>query len=186
MTLRFKKTGLSGVYEIQPIIQQDNRGSFFRTYCRKEFSKHDITFIPVQTSTSFSSKKGTIRGLHYQKSPHAEDKMVRCVRGKIFDVIIDLRKHSATYKKWVAIELSEKNYRAIYIPQGCAHGFQTLTDQCTVEYQMSEYYVSPLSTGIRWNDSTLGIPWPIKNAILSQKDKNLPFIDQITYNTVSV
>ena len=174
MHMEFEKTTIEGLYVIKPDVHTDNRGSFFRTYCRDKFLKQKINFIPVQTNESYTKQKGTIRGLHFQSKPFEEAKLVRCANGKIFDVVVDLRKKSPTYSKWVSFLLSEGNHHMIYIPKGCAHGFQTLTDNCYVTYQMSEFYNSAYNTGIRWNDPTIHIQWPIKQTIVSQKDKNLP------------
>ncbi len=173
----FEKKIIDGTCLIKPEINEDYRGSFFRTYCKDEFKKAGISFAPIQTSQSHNIEKGTIRGLHYQKSPYEEDKLVSCIKGKIFDVIVDLRIHSKTFKKWLSFELSEKNHYALFIPKGCAHGFQTLTNNTVVQYNISVKYVPKASKGIRYNDPILHIVWPINIGIISDKDKKLPFIN---------
>lgn len=178
--MKFKKTTLSDVFIITLDIHKDNRGNFSRTYCQKEFNKHGIKFIPVQTNESYTLRKGTIRGLHFQSAPHQEAKIVSCVKGKIFDVIVDLRKNSPTYLKWVSIVLSDKAHNEIYIPKGCAHGFQTLTKDCIVQYFMSEYYYQTFAKGIKWNDPLLSIPWPIKTIdTISKKDSLFPYLKNL-------
>jgi len=172
----FHKTKLSGLYVLDPEVKKDERGDFARIFCKEEFAKAGIEFAIVQANQSLTKNRGTIRGLHFQKEPRSENKIVQCLKGKVFDVSIDLRKNSKTYGQWVAQELSEKNRKMFFIPKGFAHGFQTLVENCKVQYLMSEFYDSKLSSGARFNDKFLNITWPIKNPILSEKDKNWPSI----------
>jgi len=136
--------------------------------------KNNLNCNFVQSSISFNNKKYTLRGMHYQTNPYEEEKLVRCSKGKIFDVIIDIRKNSKTFKKWIGVELSEKNLRMIYIPKGMAHGFLTLEGNTEIVYQISQYYSLEHSNGIRWNDPKFSIKWPNEISILSEKDKNYP------------
>ncbi|ETT65504.1 dTDP-4-dehydrorhamnose 3,5-epimerase [Paenibacillus odorifer] len=170
----FHETNLKGVFEIdiQPI--EDERGFFARTWCVNEFEKHGINSKFVQCNISFNKKKGTLRGMHYQSAPYGEMKLIRCIKGSIYDVIIDLRPDSLTYKNWCSVFLSENNRKMLYIPEGFAHGFQTLEDNTEVFYQMGEFYHPESARGIRWNDPTIGIEWPINDLIISEKDKTYP------------
>jgi dTDP-4-dehydrorhamnose 3,5-epimerase len=172
----FKKTKIKGLYIIEPEFKIDERGYFARIFCKKEFKKNGFDFEIVQTNRSLTKKKGTIRGMHFQKKPKSEDKIICCLKGKIFDVAIDLRKNSPTFGKWVGVELSEENKKMFLIPKGFAHGFQTLTDNCEILYFMSEFYSPKYESGVRWNDPFFNIKWPIKNPILSEKDKNWPLV----------
>lgn len=174
--MKFKETKIKGLYIIEPELNIDKRGYFTRIFCRNKFKKNGINFKIVQVNRSLTKKKGTIRGLHFQKKPRAEDKIICCIKGAIYDVAVDLRKKSPTYSQWVAVELSEDNKKMFLIPKGFAHGFQTLTDNCEVLYFMSEYYSPKYGSGIRWNDSLFNIKWPTKNPILSEKDKNWPLM----------
>ena len=168
--MKIVKTDLNDCYilEIEKIL--DHRGFFARIWDKDMFKKNHLNENLVQSSISFNEKKYTLRGMHYQSNPFEEVKMVRCTRGKIFDVIIDLRTDSDTFKKWINIELSEKNHKMAYIPKGMAHGFQTLEDNTEVVYQMSQYYNPEYSKGIRWNDPKFSIDWPNRSPILSEKD----------------
>jgi len=169
--LIFTETKLKGSYiiDIEPI--EDERGFFARSWCRKEFAAHGLNPDLVQCNISYNKKKGTLRGMHYQAAPHGEVKLVRCTRGSIYDVIVDLREGSETLRQWVGFELSQENRRLLYIPEGFAHGFQTLEDNTEVFYQMSEYYMPEYARGIRWDDSALSIEWPLKKTIVSSKDQ---------------
>ena len=170
----FTETKLRGAYiiDIEPI--EDDRGFFARSWCRNEFEKHELNHDLVQCNISFNKKKGTLRGIHYQTAPHEEAKLVRCTRGSLFDVIIDLRNDSKTYKKWFGAKLSAENRRMIYVPSGLAHGFQTLEDNTEVFYQMSEFYHPQCVGGVRWNDPVFAIKWPEDEPIISTNDKNFP------------
>ena len=170
----FMETKLKGAYLIDYEKMEDERGFFARTFCRKEFESHGLCFEFVQCNISFNALKGTIRGMHFQRAPHEEAKLVRCMKGEIFDVILDLRPESPTCGHWVSFNLLESNYRMLYVPAGCAHGFQTLRDSTEVFYQMSEFYHPESQAGIKPNDPDLGIPWPIEEAILSARDLAYP------------
>jgi len=170
----FKKTKFEGVYLIELEKNKDERGFFARSFCQKEFQQRSIDFNIAQCNISFNKNKGTLRGMHYQIAPHEEAKLVSCPRGSIYDVIIDLRKDSATYCQWYAFELSEENYRMLYIPKGFAHGFQTLEINSVVFYQISEFYHPEYASGIRWDDPSFSIKWPSNNQVISMKDKTYP------------
>jgi dTDP-4-dehydrorhamnose 3,5-epimerase len=171
--LIFSETKLKGAFVIDLEKLEDERGFFGRLWDKKEFEIRRLDSDLVQCSTSFNKKKGTLRGLHYQKPPHEETKIVRCTRGKIFDVIVDLRRNSKTFKDWIGVELSEENYKMIYIPKGFAHGFQTLTDNTEVFYQISQYFMQEYSSGLRWNDTAFNIEWPFASpTIISEKDSS--------------
>jgi dTDP-4-dehydrorhamnose 3,5-epimerase len=166
---------LKGAYIIDPERVEDERGFFARTWCQREFETHGLNPRLVQASISFSKRKGTVRGMHYQAAPHAEAKLVRCTRGEIFDVIIDLRPESPTYKRHVGLRLSEENRRMLYIPEGFAHGFQTLVDATEVLYQMSEFYHPESARGLRWDDPVFAIEWPAAaERLMSERDRNWP------------
>ena len=170
--MKFSKTELSGAYVIEIEKIEDQRGFFSRVWDKNEFKKQGLSSELIQCSVSFNKNKGTLRGMHYQISPSEEIKIVRCTQGKIFDVIIDLRKDSKTYKKWIGIELSQDNYKMLYIPKGFAHGFLTLDENTEIFYQMSNEYNKETAQGIRWNDPTFSINWPSKITIMSERDMN--------------
>lgn len=177
--MKFIKTKLDGVYVIEQELRQDPRGYFTRVFCKHELEKQNIRFDIVQINKSKSVAKGTIRGMHLQRKPFSEDKIVQCVSGAIFDVALDVRPSSKTYGQWVSEELTEDNNRMLLVPKGFAHGFQALKANTVVMYFVSAYYTSGAELGIRWNDPTFDIHWPIKHAILSQKDSSWPdFIPQ--------
>lgn len=176
--LIFKRTPLEGLYIIEPEILRDERGSFARTYCEREFAGHGLSLRIVQSNRSSNLYKGTLRGLHYQKKPHGETKLVSCTRGAIYDVAVDLRKTSPTFAESFAIELSEQNHLMLYIPEGFAHGFQTITDNVELFYQMSQFYVPQAASGIRWNDPRIGLQWPLPDPIMSPRDRSLPVLDE--------
>ena len=167
----FTETELKGAYLIEPERLEDERGFFARTFCQKEFESHGLNTRFLQCSISFNRKKGTLRGMHYQAAPHAETKLVRCTRGAIYDVIIDIRPGSPTFKHWLSAELTADNYRALYIPEGFAHGFQTLADETEIFYQMSEFFYPEAARGVRWDDTTFEIAWPfVETRTISAKD----------------
>lgn len=172
--MKFLETDFKNCFLIDIDKEIDHRGFFARVWDKKIFASHNINTNLSQCSISANKKIGTLRGIHYQTYPHEEDKLVRCTRGRIFDVVVDLRPNSKTYKKWMGVELSEENYRMIYIPKGIAHGFQTLEDNTEVFYQISDEYMPNYSKGIRWNDPTFDIEWPIDSPIMSQRDKEYP------------
>jgi len=172
----FTETPLKGAYIIEPEKKGDNRGFFARTFCQKEFEAYGLNPCIAQCNISLNIKKGTIRGMHYQMPPYEEEKVVWCARGAIYDVIVDLRPTSHTYKKWFGIEVSEDNYKMLYIAKGFAHGFQTLKDNSLIYYQMSEFYNPDYASGIRWDDPEIGIEWPLSEIIISEKDKGYEYI----------
>jgi len=179
--MRFIETRLKGAYIIEPERLEDERGFFARTFCRKEFKAHGLNPNFVQCNVSHNKKRGTLRGLHYQAPPFEEAKLVSCIEGAIYDVIIDLRPDSPTYCQWIAVELTAyssshslqltADFKMLYIPEGFAHGFLTLMDNTEVFYQISEFYMPEYARGIRWNDPALGIQWPIDVIVISEKDK---------------
>lgn len=168
----FTKTKLDGAYVIDIEKKEDDRGFFARTFCADEFLENGLSINFVQANTSFNNKKGTIRGMHFQKSPYEEDKLVRCTKGSVFDVIIDLRKNSPTYKQWFGAELSEGNRRALFVPKGFAHGYLTLEDNSEVTYLVTQFYNPNADSGVRFNDPVFAINWPIEPTVISEKDKN--------------
>jgi dTDP-4-dehydrorhamnose 3,5-epimerase len=172
--MRFQTAPLAGVFVIDVEPLQDERGYFARTWCRREFTAHGLNDRLVQCSLSLTRRRGTLRGLHYQAPPHAEDKLVRCTQGAVHDVVVDLRPDSATFCRYFAVQLSAETHRAVYVPTGCAHGFQTLTDDVVVFYQMTEFYAPDAGRGVRWNDPRFGIRWPIATPILSARDAAYP------------
>lgn len=173
--MRFEETELSGAYIIRLQPDEDERGSFARSFCQTEFEKRGLNSRVVQCNISSNLKRGTLRGLHYQESPHAEAKLVTCLTGSIYDVIVDLRRDSLTYCQWIAVELNARRPRALlYVPEYCAHGFQTLEDNTEVFYQMAQFYNAAAARGLRWNDPALNIQWPDSRPILSEKDRNFP------------
>lgn len=178
--MRYLETPLPGVWLIELDLLEDERGWFARTFDADEFEAHGLAPVGVQCNASFNSKRGTLRGMHYQADPHGEPKLVRCVRGTIFDVAIDLRPDSPTFRAWHGVELSAENRAAFYIPAGLAHGFQTVTDDCEVVYQMGHRYVAEAARGVRWNDPAFGIEWPDPQGerIVSERDASYPDFEQ--------
>ena len=177
--MKFTETKLKGAFEIELEPFFDERGFFARTWCQKEFKDHGLNPNLAQISIAFNKKIGTIRGMHYQLPPHSEAKLVCSSRGRIYDVIIDLRPDSKTFKEWFSIELTQDNFKMVYVPEGCAHGYQTLEDNTEVIYQMSVSHMPDLYRGVRWNDPTFGIKWPqTENIIISEKDKSYVNVSQ--------
>lgn len=170
----FTETKLKGAFLIEIQKLEDERGFFGRSWCVEEMKNHGINTRVLQANVSFNKMKGTLRGMHYQQAPHQEAKLVRCVRGRIYDVIIDLRKNSSTFKQWIGVELTADNYKMLYVPEDFAHGFITLEDNCEINYLMSAVYVPGAAATIRWNDPMFGIKWPIHPEILSEKDRLQP------------
>ena len=170
----FSETPLKGAYVIDQERLADERGFFARTWCRREFEAHGLDVGLAQCNISFNHMRGTLRGMHYQVAPHAEAKLVRCTTGCIYDVIVDLRTDSPTFKQWFAVELSSEDRRMLYIPGGLAHGFLTLTDGAEVFYQMSEFYAPECARGVRWNDTAFNIQWPFQATLISERDRNYP------------
>jgi len=176
--MRFDTTNLDGAWLIGLEPANDQRGFFARTFCTREFAERGLETTFVQHSTSFSTTRGTIRGMHFQREPAAEVKVVSCVRGAIYDVIVDLRKTSPTYRRWQGFELSAENRRRLYIPAGYAHGFQTLSDDAEVEYLISEFYAPGSASGVRYDDPAFAISWPLSVTSISEKDRAWPdYID---------
>ncbi len=169
----FTELSLKGAFLIQPERAADERGFFARSWCTREFAARGLNGALVQCNLSFNDKAGTVRGLHYQKAPHGEAKMVTCFQGAIYDVIVDLRPESPTCGHWLGVELSGENLLSLYIPEGFAHGFQTLTDRTLVFYQMSEFFHPQSAAGIRWDDAALQITWPLTVSVISPKDRQL-------------
>lgn len=172
--MRFLETPLEGTFILEPEPLQDERGFFARTWCAEEARRHGVATCFVQVNVSQNRSRGTIRGLHYQVAPYGEDKVVQCIRGRIFDVVLDLRVGSATYREFYSLELSQTNRRMLYIPKGLAHGFQTLADDSEVQYFMSEYYHPESSRGVRWDDPGFDVPWPLELSAISEKDRSYP------------
>jgi len=170
----FRETKLPGTFEINLEPQYDERGFFARCWCQKEFESNNLNPKVVQCSVSFNSRKGTLRGIHYQVPAHAETKVVRCTRGAIYDVVVDLRQDSVTYKDWIAVVLKAEKRNMVYVPEGCGHGFLTLEDETEVFYQMSEFYNPESARGVRWNDPAFQIIWPEAVEVISQRDRSYP------------
>jgi dTDP-4-dehydrorhamnose 3,5-epimerase len=174
--MNFCKTDIPDLYRIELEYKQDERGYLTRTFCKQELSDFGINVDIVQANRTLTKNERTLRGLHYQRKPKEESKIVRCTWGRIFDVVVDLRADSPAYGHWYAAELGENNDTMLLIPKGCAHGFLTLADNCVVEYFMSEYYDPACAEGIHFNDPDLAIDWPSEPRFLSEKDKRLPFL----------
>lgn len=172
----FRETKIKGAYIIEIEKIEDERGFFARSFCRAEFKKYGLNSQVAQCNVSYNKKRGTLRGMHYQAAPHEEAKLIRCIKGSMYDVIIDLRPDSPTFKQWISIELAAGNHTMLYVPKGFAHGFQTLLDDTEVFYQMSELYYPESARGVRWDDPAFGITWPISQPILSPKDCSYPFL----------
>lgn len=170
----FTETRLPGAYVIEPQLLQDERGFFARSWCQREFEAHGLTSKVVQANLSYNRRKGTLRGMHYQLAPHEEAKLVRCTRGAILDVIVDVRPASSTAGQWIGVELTAENHRMLYVPEGFAHGFQTLADDTEVTYQVTEFYTPGAERGIRYDDPALAIEWPLEVTMISEKDRNWP------------
>jgi dTDP-4-dehydrorhamnose 3,5-epimerase len=176
--LCFVPTRIAGAYVIQPEPCDDERGFFARTFCAREFELHGLNPRIAQCSISFNARKGTLRGMHYQVAPHAETKLVRCTRGGIYDVLVDLRTDSPTNGEWIAVELTSENRKTIFVPEGVAHGFQTLQDGAEVLYQMSEFHYADCARGRRWNDPAFDIRWPSWPTVISEKDANFALLSR--------
>ena len=170
----FTEARLKGAFLIEPERLEDERGFFARTWCQQEFAEHNLNPNLVQCSISFNKTKGTLRGMHFQDPPFEETKLVRCTMGEIYDVIVDLRRDSATFKEWFATQLSAANRMMLYIPPGFAHGFQTLQDDSEVFYQMSEFYSPQHARGLRWDDPAFSIDWPNARRTISERDQSFP------------
>ena len=180
--MTFHETALPGVFEIRLEPIPDARGFFARSWCQKEFESHGLNPRVVQCNVSFNTRKGTLRGMHYQDAPKAEAKLVRCTTGSIYDVVIDLRPQLPTFGRWIAVALAAKERNMIYVPEGCAHGFLTLEDNTEVFYQMSEFYSPESARGLRWNDPAFQIVWPAKIEVISDRDRTYPDFEPVKCN----
>lgn len=172
--MKFIATPLEKVFVIELNPLEDSRGYLTRTYCEDTFKKNDLAHHYVQESIVHNSQKGTLRGMHYQSSPCGEDKILQCLTGKIFDVILDIRKHSSTFGQYFTLTLQDNDNKILYIPKGCAHGYVTLVDNVNLFYKMSNQYIPTSASGILWNSQSLDIPWPIEMPIMSEQDKLWP------------
>jgi dTDP-4-dehydrorhamnose 3,5-epimerase len=172
--MRFLETKIPGAWVIEPSPHQDDRGRFMRAWCSREFEAQNIHFVPVQANLGSSKKAGTIRGMHYQTTPALEAKLVRCTKGSAFDVLIDLRKGSKTYGAWFGVELSVDNGRMLYVPEHCAHGYQSLEDDSDVYYMTSQFYSPAAVRGVKFDDPAFGIDWPLAATSVSDQDRNWP------------
>lgn len=170
----FHGTKLPGTFEIDLEPMTDERGLFARSWCQNEFAESGLNPKLVQCNISVSRRKGTLRGMHFQYAPYEEAKLVRCSRGAIYDVVLDLRPESSTFKQWIAVVLSAQQRKMVYVPEGCAHGFLTLEDDVEVFYQMSEFYHPEAAGGVRWNDPAFEITWPAKVEVISERDRTYP------------
>jgi dTDP-4-dehydrorhamnose 3,5-epimerase len=172
--MEYHESKIRGVFEIRIEPKEDERGVFARTWCQKEFEERGLNPRLVQCSLSFNTKKGTLRGMHYQAEPYAEAKLVRCAQGSIYDAVIDLRAQSPTFRNWISVVLDAKKRNMVYIPEGCAHGFLTLEDGSEVFYQMSQFYDAGSARGVRWDDPAFRIAWPQKVTVISERDRTYP------------
>ncbi len=172
----FKETTLPGAYVVEPERINDHRGFFARVWCKKELQQHRLNGDLSQSNIGFSHRKGTVRGLHFQRFPYAESKIVRCTRGSIFDVIVDLRPESSTYKCWFGVELSDENRKMIYVPEGMAQGYLTLQDNTEINYHTSQFFNAEAASGVRFDDPVLAIQWPLAASVVSEQDRNWPLM----------
>jgi dTDP-4-dehydrorhamnose 3,5-epimerase len=177
MPVRFTELEVAGSYVIDPEPFSDDRGSFARVFCVEEFAEHGLEPTIVQGNLSRNRHRGTLRGMHFQRAPHEETKLVRCVSGALFDVVVDLRPDSPTFRRWAGVELTADNGRAMYVPRGCAHGFQTLEDGTVALYHASAPYTPDAEGGIRFDDPTFGVDWPLPVELISDKDRSWPDFD---------
>jgi dTDP-4-dehydrorhamnose 3,5-epimerase len=177
-SLRFTPTSVVGAILIDPILREDDRGHFSRAWCIQEFAEQGIDFVPVQANTGFSFRKGTLRGLHFQVKPALEAKLVRCTRGALFDVVVDLRPQSPSYRQWYGVELRAENYQMLYVPEGCAHGYQTLEDRTDMYYMASQQFTPSAARGARFDDPSFGIKWPLVPTAISEQDRKWPLVSE--------
>lgn len=178
-----RATPVAGAYVIELVRIEDDRGFFARSWCHREFEALGLNPQLTQCNISFNRRRGTLRGMHYQQAPHAEAKLVRCTAGAIFDVVVDLRPESATYRRWFGVELNAENRRGLYVPEGCAHGFQTLSDDAEVFYQMTADYHPESAVGCRWDDPQLQITWPLPVTEMSPRDQAWPWLTPVPTTT---
>jgi len=177
-SLHFIPTPIPGALVIDSVFRKDDRGHFLRAWCIKEFTEEGINFIPVQANIGSSRQKGTTRGMHFQISPAPEAKLVRCTRGSLFDVVVDLREDSSTLYKWYGVELNANSCQMLYVPEGCAHGYQTLEDDTDLYYMTSQYYAPSAAKGVRFDDPAFGVVWPLEPTSMSEQDRNWPLIGE--------
>ncbi len=176
--MQFTETNVVSARVIDPSPRIDDRGRFMRAWCAREFMEHGLDFLPVQANMGFSVQKGTVRGMHYQETPALEAKLVRCTRGAIFDVVLDLRVESPSYGKWYGVELSAENGRMLYVPEHCAHGYQTLEDCTEMYYMTSGFYAPNVARGVRFDDPAFGIQWPLVAKVVSDQDRSWPLVER--------
>ena len=176
--MHFTEANLVGVWIVDPNPHEDDRGRFMRAWCAREFAEHGLDFLPVQANMGFSVRKGTVRGMHFQEAPALEAKLVRCTRGAIFDVVLDLRPESPSCGEWYGAELSAENGRMLYVPERCAHGYQTLEDSTEIYYMASEFYTPNSVRGVRFNDPAFRIQWPLVATVVSEQDRNWPLVER--------
>ncbi len=177
--MKFSRTTLAGVWHIELELREDERGFLARTYCEKEFADQGLNTRWPQCNLTLTKRRGAVRGMHFQAEPKPEIKLIRCAAGRIFDVVVDVRRTSTTYGKWEGFELSSQNHRLLYVPGGFAHGFQCLEDNCEVFYQMSEFYFGDLARGLRYDDPEVKIQWPLQERFLSERDRQLPGLAEL-------
>jgi dTDP-4-dehydrorhamnose 3,5-epimerase len=177
--MKFFDCGIAGAWVVEPTPHEDGRGRFMRAWCQREFADHAIDFVPLQANMGYSIRKGTVRGLHYQLAPALEAKLVRCTRGSIFDVVVDLRPHAATYGSWYGTCLSANNGKMLYVPEGCAHGCQSLEDSAEFHYMCSAMYSPEHARGVRYDDPAFAIQWPLPVTSISDQDRNWPLHDSL-------
>jgi dTDP-4-dehydrorhamnose 3,5-epimerase len=175
--MRFRNTPIAGAWLIEPEPRGDERGTFTRRWCRDTLAAQGLLGTFVQANESTSRVAGTLRGLHYQAAPYAEAKLVACSRGRVFDVLVDMRPESRTYRSWFGAELSEENGLQMYVPEGCAHGYLTLVDNCVVTYPVTAPYTPMAERGVRWNDPAIAIAWPMVPSVVSPKDQQWPLLE---------
>lgn len=177
--MTFSETKLPGVFEVHLEPKPDGRGFFARSWCQREFEEHGLNPKLVQCSVSFNTRKGTLRGLHYQAAPRPESKLIRCTRGAVYDVVVDLRRDSPTFKAWIGVFLNGADRKMVYVPEGCGHGFLTLEDETEVFYQISEFYCPELARGVRWDDPSFQIVWPGEVEVISERDRTYPNFEEV-------
>ena len=172
------ETGIEGARVIDPSPHHDDRGRFLRAWCAREFAEHGLDFVPVQANLGFSKTAGIVRGMHFQVAPATEAKLVRCTRGAIFDVVVDLRPQSPSYGEWYGVEITAENGRMLYVPANCAHGYQTLEDCTDIYYMTSAFYAPSAVRGVRFDDPAFGIQWPLVPTLVSDQDRNWPLVER--------
>jgi dTDP-4-dehydrorhamnose 3,5-epimerase len=176
--MRFIETGVVGARVIDPNPREDERGRFMRAWCAREFAEHGLDFVPVQANMGFNVRRGTVRGMHFQEVPALEAKLVRCTRGAMFDVVVDLRPESPSYGKWYGVDLSAENGRMLYVPEHCAHGYQTLEDCTEMYYMTSGFYTPSVAHGVRFDDPAFDIQWPLDATVVSEQDRGWPLVER--------